>query len=150
VIASWSAEVVGNFDVTKKLVRTMLDTAEAFSFQLPELLCGFQRVNGVPPVPYKSANPLHAWAAGAALGAVQSALGIRVDAAKSEVIVDSRALPLEWAPITVLDLEVKFSRISFVLEPDSDEGLRLSILKQEGLPVILRHISHGLEQTFGT
>lgn len=142
-IASFSARNVGDFDAVRKISETMLDTAEAFKFRLPELLCGYPRLNDVPPVRYKSANPLHAWAAGVSFALVQSALGLKVDAARSDVWLDPTGLPRSWAPLTILNLEVRNEKISFSIEPYGHNLARIRILEQSGDTVRIRDRRNG-------
>jgi glycogen debranching enzyme len=138
VIAGWSAGKAGNYDAIRKIAEAMLDTAEAFQFRMPELLCGYPRVKGVPPVPYKSANPLQAWAAAGAFAVVHSALGLRFDAVKSEISINTSGLPRSWTPLTLRDLEVDGGTISFRVEPQDSEDFRIRILEQRGNAVKLR------------
>jgi glycogen debranching enzyme len=121
-IAGWSAEMVRDYDALRRLAETTLDTAEAFDFRLPELFCGYARINGTPPVKYKSANPWHSWAAAVAFSHVQSSIGLRIDAATSKVFLDTSGLPQEWAPIAIHDLEVGRGHVSFRIEPSSATG----------------------------
>ncbi len=141
VIASWSAQAVGDFKAMRKLAETALDTAEAFSFRPPELLCGYPRVDGVPPIRYKSANPLHAWAAASAFAEVQAALGMRVFGAKSEISLNLSGLPPGWAPLAIHDLEIGNGKISFQVEPDATGQRRVRILAHQGQPISIRDYS---------
>jgi glycogen debranching enzyme len=137
-IAGWSAERVRDYDALRKLTETTLDTAEAFDFRLPELFCGYPRVNGTPPVKYKSANPWHAWAAAVAFSHVQSSIGLRVDAAASKVFLDTSGLPPEWAPIAIYDLQVGGGVVSFRIAPSGTAGERkydVEITSHAGDPI---------------
>jgi glycogen debranching enzyme len=131
-IASWSAAKVGDVGALQKLSETTLDTAEAFGFRLPELLCGYPRVKGQPPVSYKSANPWHSWAAAVAFAQVQSALGLKVEAGISEVSLDTSGLPPNWAPLTIRNLEVDSGCISFRIEPDGFGEFSIRVLDSRG------------------
>lgn len=137
-IASWSAGRIGDFNAIRKIAETMLDTAEAFKFRMPELLCGYPRSKGVPPVAYKSANPVQAWAAAGAFAAVQSALGLRVEAAKSELSINLEGLPRNWTPLTLSGLVVGGGIISFRVEPRDSKDLCIRILEQRGNAIKLR------------
>ena len=136
-IASWSAKWAGNFKALLKIAETTLDTAEVFGCHLPELFCGYRREEGVKPVRYPSANPRQAWAAAVAFAIVQSALGLRVYAAKSEISLTPSGLPMAWAPLEIHGLEVGASKISFRVEPCSG-GLDIRVLEMQGAPVTIR------------
>jgi glycogen debranching enzyme len=142
-IASWSAGRVGDFEALQRLAEATLDTAEAFEFRLPELLCGYPRVEGLPPVSYKSANPWHAWAAAVAFAQVQAALGLRVDAATSEVWINTKGLPRNWAPLTIHDLQVGSGHISFRVEPYGSEEFKIRVLNHGGSAIHMRDRSNG-------
>jgi glycogen debranching enzyme len=137
-IASWSAENIRDHRAIQRIAEATLDTAEAFGFRLPELLSGYPRIEGVPPVSYKSANPLHAWAAAVPFALVQSALGLCVDSLKSEIGLNPLGLPRDWSPLDMHGLEVGNGCISLRLEPQSSAGLRIRILEQHGSPVRIR------------
>ena len=137
-IASWSAGAVGDFKALQKLAETMLDTAEAYDYRLPELLCGYPRIQGVPPVSYKSANPWHSWAAAVAFSQIQSVIGLKVDAVASEVWLDTSGLPREWAPLSIHDLEVGNGHISFRIEARGPADFRVRVLNRAGNLIRIR------------
>jgi glycogen debranching enzyme len=78
----------------KKLCGALLDAAEAFSNQLPEVFAGFPRDDSGVPVEYPDALKPQSWAAAAPLLAIRTLLGLEV--------VDGR---LRSAPIEQLKLE---------------------------------------------
>jgi glycogen debranching enzyme len=61
-----------------RVCKALLDTAEAFGHQLPEVFAGFPRDETGVPVEYPDALKPQAWAAGAPLLAVRTLLGLDV------------------------------------------------------------------------
>ena len=78
-------------------VRSMLDAAGSFSYQLPEVFAGLSRTESPFPIAYPTAARPQAWAAGTPVLLLQLLLGIRPDR-KRHVIesVAPRELP-GWA-----------------------------------------------------
>jgi len=66
-------------DEAARLSKALLDAAEAFSHQLPEVFAGFPRDDTGMPVEYPGALKPQAWAAGAPLLAMRTLLGLDVD-----------------------------------------------------------------------
>ena len=86
-----------------KLCKALLDTAEAFSNQLPEVFAGFPRDDTGVPVEYPGALKPQSWAAAAPLLAIRTLLGLDV--------VDGK---LRSSPIEKLELkgiEVRGKRV---------------------------------------
>jgi glycogen debranching enzyme len=77
-----------------KLCEALLETAEAFSNQLPEVFAGFQRDDTGVPVEYPEALKPQSWAAAAPLFAIRTLLGLDV--------VDGR---LQASPVDKLELK---------------------------------------------
>jgi glycogen debranching enzyme len=67
-------------DEATRLACAVLDAAEAFSHQLPELFAGFARDDANAPVRYPGALTPQSWAAGAPLLALRTLLGLEPDA----------------------------------------------------------------------
>ena len=65
-------------DQAAKLCQALLDAAEAFASQLPEVFAGFRRDGSGVPVEYPDALKPQAWAAGAPLLALRTLLGVDV------------------------------------------------------------------------
>jgi glycogen debranching enzyme len=55
----------GHRDAAVTLLRSAFESAVNFDMRLPELFCGFPRVQGAPPIAYPVACLPQAWAAGA-------------------------------------------------------------------------------------
>jgi glycogen debranching enzyme len=80
----------------KGVARVMNDlfrASQVFGLRMPELLCGFQRRAGEPPIAYPVTCMPQAWAAGSVFLMLQSCLGLSVDAAKREIRVVHPMLP---------------------------------------------------------
>jgi len=56
----------------------LIQAAEAFAYRLPEVFAGFPREETGAPVEYPTASRPQAWAAGAPLLALRTALGLDV------------------------------------------------------------------------
>src|SRR5438876_11865319 len=61
-----------------KLCEALLDAAEAFGHQLPEVFAGFSRDETNVPIGYPGALKPQSWAAGAPLLALRTLLGLDV------------------------------------------------------------------------
>ena len=80
-----------------RIVRSMLDAAGSFSYQLPEVFAGLSRTESPFPIAYPTAARPQAWAAGTPVLLLQLLLGIRPDRRRG--VIESVA-PLDlpgWA-----------------------------------------------------
>jgi glycogen debranching enzyme len=133
-----SSRDANDADSVRKIADDMLCAARAFKFRLPELYCGYQKSEGVPPVPYPSANSPHSWAAGLVFSMIDAALGLKIDAEKSEITLNPDGLPRAWAPLVYRDLKVGDGSISFQVDPGAGNDLCIRILEQRGKRVAIR------------
>jgi glycogen debranching enzyme len=85
-------------DEAGTMCRALLDAAEAFAHQLPEVFAGFARDDTGVPIEYPDALKPQAWAAGAPLLAVWTLLGLEA--------VDGRlrSKPIQSSPVRGLEL----------------------------------------------
>jgi glycogen debranching enzyme len=74
--------------------------------RLPELLCGFARAAGEPPVGYPVACLPQAWSSGALFMMLQAGLGLDIDAFRREIVIDRPELPSEIERLEVRGLRV--------------------------------------------
>jgi hypothetical protein len=81
-------------DAVVHLLRSAFEAAVHFDMRLPELFCGFPRVQGAPPIAYPVACMPQAWAAGAPFMLLQACLGVQVDGLRGEVLVERPRLPM--------------------------------------------------------
>lgn len=77
----------GHTSVAASLARGLLRSAPAFDHRLPELFGGTNAHAGEPVVAYPDACRPIAWSAGAAIGLLQTAIGLRVDVPAGELWV---------------------------------------------------------------
>jgi glycogen debranching enzyme len=93
----------GFADEASKVADALLDAAEAFSNQLPEVFAGFERDAARMPVEYPGALKPQSWAAGAPLQLIRTVLGL--DA------VDGRLRSKPCLPRTVERLGLRKVRV---------------------------------------
>lgn len=104
-----------------RILNSIFETAHHFSLRLPELYCGFPRIEGQGPAPYPVACLPQAWASGSMFMLLQAALGIRIDGKRKELHLDRPMLPGGVGSLSIRDLSVGDSRISLNLERVGDE-----------------------------
>jgi glycogen debranching enzyme len=105
LIASAGLWRYGLRDEACRLIKAVLDAAQALEDdRLPELLCGFDAANGMP-VPYEQANIPQAWAAAVPLLATELFLGLVADAPRARCFV------APWLPPWLPRLRVRGIRI---------------------------------------
>ncbi|QSX77440.1 amylo-alpha-1,6-glucosidase [Agrilutibacter solisilvae] len=99
-----------------RLLRDLFEAAMHFDLRLPELFCGFPRVQGTTPVAYPVACQPQAWAAGCAFMLLQACLGLEVDGWRGEVRVESPQLPPGIDRIAVRRIAVGPARVDVVFQ----------------------------------
>ena len=104
----------GHRDGAVQLMRSAFESAAHFDMRLPELFCGFPRVQGAPPIAYPVACMPQAWAAGAPFMLLQACLGIEIDGLRGEIVVDRPRLPLGIDEVRVLDVELGGNRLDLL------------------------------------
>jgi glycogen debranching enzyme len=119
----------GADEAALRLVRGLLDAAEAFDYRLPELYGGDGRAEIARPVPHPAACRPQAWSATAGIAVLQAALGLAVDVPARQVSV--RPLPGLGA-IHVRGLRA--GEHSFEVRVDDAGAAEIS-----GLPETFRH-----------
>jgi glycogen debranching enzyme len=87
-----------------------------FNLRMPELLCGFARRAGEPPIAYPVTCMPQAWAAGSVFLLLQACLGLTIDAAKREVRVVRPTLPYGIDNLTVDCLEVAGAQVHLIFQ----------------------------------
>ncbi|WP_118183350.1 amylo-alpha-1,6-glucosidase [Paraburkholderia phosphatilytica] len=95
-----------------RLLQALFQAAVNFDMRLPELFCGFPRRRGEPPTAYPVACLPQAWAAGSPFMMLEACLGLSVDAARREVLIEQPMLPegIDW--LEVGDLRVGDATVS--------------------------------------
>lgn len=99
-----------------RLLSEMFEAAVNFDMQLPELICGFPRAPGEPPIAYPVACMPQAWAAGAPFMMLQACLGIRIDGWKGEIHIDRPHLPVGIDSLSLKKLEIRGHEIDLRFE----------------------------------
>ena len=100
--------------------------------RLPELFCGFARRPGKGPTLYPVACSPQAWASGAVFLLLQAAIGLRVDAAKRQVILLHPMLPESVPEVSIRNLAVDaHTKLDLVLQRQRD-SVGLDVPRREG------------------
>jgi glycogen debranching enzyme len=89
----------------------IFEAANQFAMQLPELYCGFPRIEGQGPAPYPVACLPQAWSAGCVFMLLQATLGVSIDGRRNEVHIRRPVLPIGIESLRVCDLQVGHARI---------------------------------------
>lgn len=93
LIASGMARY-GFKDAAVQVLNALFETSLHMDlYRLPELFCGFERIQGAGPVRYPVACLPQAWASGSVFMILQACLGIRVDGIQGQLIFDRPVLP---------------------------------------------------------
>ena len=95
----------GEADAANLVTRGLIDAADEFDAQLPELFCGFGRGDVGVPVPYPASCSPQAWAAATPIGLLRALLGLRVCAPHGHVGTDPH-LPDGWGGLSITGLPV--------------------------------------------
>jgi glycogen debranching enzyme len=100
--------------------------------RLPELFCGFARRKGKGPTLYPVACSPQAWASGAAFLLLQAAIGLRVDAARRQVLLLHPMLPESVPEVFIRNLRVdQGTKVDLVLRRQRD-AVGLEVSRREG------------------
>jgi glycogen debranching enzyme len=96
----------------------VFEAASHFSMRLPELYCGFPRVEGEGPTPYPVACLPQAWASGSVFLMLQAALGLHLDGERGEIQIERPMLPagieslsLQSLPLGKASINLNFQRV---------------------------------------
>lgn len=103
------------------LIGDVFEAANHFSMRLPELYCGFRRVDAQGPTPYPVACLPQAWAAGSVFMLLQACLGIDVDGAQRTVRINRPQLPLGIESLCIRSLPVARSHITLEFHRVGDQ-----------------------------
>src|SRR5665213_1858586 len=110
-LVAWGLARHARWPDAHRIVRSMLDAAGSFSYQLPEVFAGLSRTQSPFPIAYPTAARPQAWAAGTPVLLLQLLLGIRPDRRRG--VIESVA-PLDlpgWAGDVHLSRLRAFGRI---------------------------------------
>jgi glycogen debranching enzyme len=99
--------------------------------RLPELFCGFRRVEGYGPTRYPVACSPQAWAAGVVFHLVRGMLGFEADATENRLTLHSPVLPPWLGWLEIRGLRVARSRLDLRLT-HGREGAAVELLTRAG------------------
>jgi glycogen debranching enzyme len=99
-----------------RVMADLFRASQFFGLRMPELLCGFQRRAGEPPIAYPVTCMPQAWAAGSVFLMLQACLGLSVDAARREVRVVRPTLPNGIDNLCIEHMDVAGAPVSLVFQ----------------------------------
>jgi glycogen debranching enzyme len=113
------------------LATGLFDAVSHYEARMPELFCGFERVEGQGPIRYPSACSPQAWSAGAVFQLIAAMLGLEADAAHNRLTSHSPVLPdwLDW--LEVRGLRVHNSVVDLLLSRGR-QGAALEVVGRQG------------------
>ena len=101
----------GHRTAARQLLQQSFAAATHFGMRLPELLCGFARRIGEPPVGYPVACLPQAWSSGAVFMMLQATLGVQLDASRREILIDRPELPQDVERLDINGLAINDQRV---------------------------------------
>jgi glycogen debranching enzyme len=114
------------------LATALFEAALQFDdMRMPELFCGFPRVDRYAPTRYPVACSPQAWAAGVVYQLVGAMLGLRPDAAANQITLARPTLPAWLSWLEVRGLRVSKSRLGVRVSQGHD-GASVELLAREG------------------
>ncbi|HXZ84180.1 MAG TPA: glycogen debranching N-terminal domain-containing protein, partial [Myxococcota bacterium] len=123
-----------------QIVSGMFDASSCFEIsRLPELFCGFERVEGNAPTLYPVACSPQSWSAASAFLLLQAALGMAIDAPARELRFVRPALPPFLEHLTLRGLRVG-SAVADVRIERSDRSTSVGVLRCDGVLKVLVEI----------
>jgi len=99
--------------------------------RMPELICGFRRVEGYGPTLYPVACSPQAWAAGVVFMLIGSMLGLSPDASDNQLTVNRPHLPSWLSWIELRGLRLRDSRLTLRASQGQD-GAAVEMLSRSG------------------
>lgn len=110
-IIAWGLKKYGYSDEANTIITSLIQASKHFDYRLPELFCGYPRVEGQAPVIYHSTCSPQAWASGSIILFIQTMLGLYPDAPNGVLYVKP-TLP-DWINlVTVKNMVVGNEKIS--------------------------------------
>lgn len=123
-----------------RILNAIFETAHHFSLRLPELYCGFPRIEGQGPAPYPVACLPQAWASGSMFMLLQAALGIRIDGKCKKVHLNRPMLPGGVGSLNIEGISVAGARIGLHFERVADEVVVVPAGTAGGAVEVLAHL----------
>jgi glycogen debranching enzyme len=100
----------GEWDAVNQVTSGLIDAADEFDAQLPELFCGFGRADVGLPVAYPASCSPQAWAAATPIGLLRALLGLRVCLPHGHVGAEPH-LPDGWGGLSITAIRVGDTRV---------------------------------------
>ena len=102
------------------LLNNSFEAAVKYEMRLPELMCGFARREGEPPIGYPVACRPQAWASGSGLMMLQAVLGLTIDAWRGVIHINKPSLPVGIDRLTVRRIAVGEKTIDVTFQRAGD------------------------------
>jgi glycogen debranching enzyme len=99
--------------------------------RLPELFCGFDRLEGQGPARYPVACSPQAWSSGVAFSLLQASLGISFDADRALLEFRLPKLPRNLRRVEINRLQVGQGEVDLLLRRNPD-NVGVSVKRREG------------------
>jgi glycogen debranching enzyme len=99
--------------------------------RMPELFCGFRRVEGYGPTQYPVACSPQAWAAGVVFMLIGSMLGLSPDGAENQLTLNRPHLPVWLSWIELRGLRLRDSRMT-LRASEGQDGAAVEMLSRSG------------------
>jgi len=139
-IAVAGLAATGHAGVAAKLMQGLTAAGPFFNNRLPELLGGEQRAPGGFPLPYPAACRPQAWAAGAALLMLRTALGIHPHVPEGRLLLRPMSPPpydqlrVEGLPLAGGRLTMSLDRAGGPIVEESPPGLEVDLVSPRDPP----------------
>src|SRR5262249_40976634 len=91
---------------TGKILGGLFETSLAVEYRLPELFCGFSKLEGGGPVPYPVSCSPQSWSAAAVFLLLQAMLGMKIEAPISRLSFIRPTLPMFLDTLRIGNLRV--------------------------------------------
>jgi glycogen debranching enzyme len=130
----------GGRQAAAHVLNDVFEAANHFGMRLPELYCGFGRVEGNGPAPYPVACLPQAWSSGSLFMLLQACLGIRIDGQRREVHIERPALPPGVQSLIVRQLPVGDARIDLQFEHVEDKVVAAATTHLDPRVRVLMHL----------
>src|SRR5262245_42161969 len=101
------------------------------NMRMPELFCGFARVDGYGPTQYPVACAPQAWASGVVFMLIDAMLGLVPEAAENRLTLNRPRLPIWLSCIELRDLRLRSSRLTLRASQGQD-GAAVEMLSRAG------------------
>jgi glycogen debranching enzyme len=120
-------------DAAMKIIGSLFDASQHVErFRLPELFCGFPRLESQGPTLYPVACDPQAWATASVFLLLQSCLGLSIQAYRNKIYFNYPALPPFLNEVTIRNLKIGPASIDIQLLRNAYDGVGVNVLRREG------------------